>query len=1123
MNVVKISSAAASAASHWRLRAAAVLSTAAASAALGADNIAITPLTRSFGVDGGQGSIVTSGSGTWSASTSVSWITLLAGSSGTPPNPVSYQVAASSEVEQRVGYVYVSGNTHIVTQDGVGASLGNTSADYDSSGGTGSITVIASSGKSWKAKSNVDWITVASSSGSGSARINYTVKPYNDVSTRSGTLTVAGCTFTVNQTGRLMALTTTSATTDYFAEMIKIRVNALASTEWSVSSGVDWVTITDAGNGYGGDVVVIEVAENASYSARSTTVTIGTETFSVKQLGRTSLVFKLGESEFATGADGVTSKRVAVTATPDLNWSAKSSVDWVEFLSGLSSGSGNGTVGFKVKANPTLYARSGTITVTAADSGVSAKTITVSQEAATAALTMDGYTFEATGETVEVGVLTGSIVGWSIGNPCNWITITGATSTGPATLKLTAAINPSVYSRSGVVRIADHDFTVVQQGRGVAIEYESKVFDTDGRTEDSAAENIVTVTAEDDVEWTAVASDATWIVIYEGASGKGNGTVKYLVAPYIGDGTVRTGTIKIGDKEVVVSQRPYEADIYPTAAWVDGNAGAGEVQVSLDIDAVWDAILTDKSQGWVEVVVLSRDLSTGTGKVQIRYTENNTGKARSAVIVIAGEQYTLTQEARQTIAVAAETDGVGGSVSGAGVYELGKKATLTAVPDGGYRFVGWYDSEGACVTTGTTMSVIARVQVSYTAKFESLPLDLTVVNSSDGVTLGWTQLAWVDSYKIWRSESVDTASAKLVATLANDGTTQYTDKSGAVDTGYWYWVEAVSGNDDVFSNVVRGRRGEKFYTITYENLRGTSHANPLEYKKGDKITFAAPSARVGYTFAGWTPSSISATTAKDLVVTAKWTQNAYAVKFNANGGSGTMSDETFTYGFWKYLSENTFSRWSYKFAGWTTNAAEAAAVLSTAAAPAAFEDGAGVRNLTATANGTVNLYAVWQFDGYTITLNANGGTVAQSSASYDREAKAADLPVPTKSGAEFLGWYSAKTGGYRISREHLILANETYYARWSTSSTPSGSTYTIVFDVNGSATSVGSMTCTRDKVYKLPAVTLTPPVLTRGGGRGATRPTGWWCEETNRRYDPGMLFFNLVPVGSTATMTAVWE
>jgi len=73
---------------------------------------------------------------------------------------------------------------------------------YSASGGAGSITVgvVAGTACPWKAVSNVDWITVtAGSPGIGDGTIYYLVTPNQTNQDRTGTVTVAGKTFTVTQ------------------------------------------------------------------------------------------------------------------------------------------------------------------------------------------------------------------------------------------------------------------------------------------------------------------------------------------------------------------------------------------------------------------------------------------------------------------------------------------------------------------------------------------------------------------------------------------------------------------------------------------------------------------------------------------------------------------------------------------------------------------------------------------------------------------------------------------------------------------------------------------------------------------------------------------------------------
>ncbi len=72
----------------------------------------------------------------------------------------------------------------------------------DASGGNGTIAVMTASGCSWTAVANNNWLQITSaSSGSGNGQVTYTVQPNSSVNSRTGSLTIAGQTFTVNQAG----------------------------------------------------------------------------------------------------------------------------------------------------------------------------------------------------------------------------------------------------------------------------------------------------------------------------------------------------------------------------------------------------------------------------------------------------------------------------------------------------------------------------------------------------------------------------------------------------------------------------------------------------------------------------------------------------------------------------------------------------------------------------------------------------------------------------------------------------------------------------------------------------------------------------------------------------------
>ena len=906
------------------------------------NNVSITPTTRNFGVSGGGNAILVSGSSaTWTAAVSDPWITLNA-TSGNVGYPVAYTVSANTNVEQRTGYVYVSGWTHTITQDGVGGTISPSNKNFESAGGKGTISVSAANKMVWQARPNVDWLSITPTSGAGAGNVTYQVAPYNEVATRQGTLTVAGNTFTVFQYGRRMKLDSYSVTKDYETHVIPITVNALAITQWSVTPNNSWISVVDAGNGHGGDLVSIAIAENPSYKKRTGTVKIGTETFTVTQQGRPTAALSFSVSPTAStasveGANGT----IAVTATPDLPWTATSGANWLTIYAATATGAGNGNVVYSASPNPTLSQRTGNITITPeAASGMAAKTHKVTQPAAQSALSSNGYEFEASGESCSVDVSVANIVQWSISESLDWITVNGSTSrTGPGTVTLLAAANNTVYPRSGTVKIAGKNFSVSQKARGVELEYDTKLFGTDGGYES------ISIHPDGNVSWTAVASDATWITIFQGDSGTGDGEIMYIVSPYVGNGTARTGWITVGDKKVYITQRAYDLNIEPNGTNVVGNAGAGEFGVSASINDVWTAIVTEP---WI-TLVSGYDAGTGNGVVRFLYTENNTGKTRTGKIIVAGEVYTLEQRARQMVAITATAEH-GGHVSGGGSYDLGSQVTLTAVPESGYKFSYW---TGAVSSMQNPLTVTADVAKSYTAVFEPLPIAFTsVVSDTNGVTLAWNNLAWAGTYRIFRGITSVPSSATVLAELPNNGNCTYLDETGEVDTTYWYWIEAEGPSNEVMSEPMTGKKEKPIIIspITYENLRGATNPNPATYREGTLVSFVNPGTVTGYTFAGWTPAQITADMTGAQTVRAAWTANGYSIAYNANGGSGTMNATAATYDSVTNLAANGFTWTGHVFAGWATNATGGAV----------YAAGQTVSNLTAQSSGVVTLYAVWE-------------------------------------------------------------------------------------------------------------------------------------------------------------------
>ncbi len=282
--------------------------------------------------------------------------------------------------------------------------------------------------------------------------------------------------------------------------------------------------------------------------------------------------------------------------------------------------------------------------------------------------------------------------------------------------------------------------------------------------------------------------------------------------------------------------------------------------------------------------------------------------------------------------------------------------------------------------------------------------------------------------------------------------------------------------------------------------------------------------RTGYTFAGWATTqsattaaytngqSVSALTDDDAVTLyAVWKPNTYTIKFDANGGTGSMGDQSATYDKAAALSANKFSRDGYKFMGWSK---------TSSATSSDYAGGTSVKNLTADNGATITLYAVWASNTYTISFSANGGTGSMSGQGASLDGSTSLNPNSfSRTGYTFAGWAtsaSATSPKYTDASSIPALTSElgasvTLYAVWKPN------TYTIKFDANGGTGSMGDQSATYDK-----AAALSANKFRRSGYKFA----GWSTNKnaSDSQYAGGASVSNLTDDdGVTVTLYAIWE
>lgn len=390
-----------------------------------------------------------------------------------------------------------------------------------------------------------------------------------------------------------------------------------------------------------------------------------------------------------------------------------------------------------------------------------------------------------------------------------------------------------------------------------------------------------------------------------------------------------------------------------------------------------------------------------------------------------------------------ESNGGSGTMgSSAHTYDVEKNLNANTFTRTGYSFLGWSADKNATTATYTDMQSV---------------MNLADVDGST-VTL----------YAVWAKNEY------TVTFIYNGGTGTPANKSVTYDeaygdlpeptrTGYTFngWTLAETGTDYVTSaTIVATAENHNLYaqwtpityTVVYDKngddkagITGSTANSTHTYDVAKNLTENGYS-RVGYTFIGWNTKAdgsgdsyankesvknLTATNGDTVTLYAQWGAKSYVIRFHANGGSGTMADQTIKYDVPTNLSANNFAKADYSFMGWAL----------TSNGEVKYIDKQTVVNVLE--SGTLDLYAIWAQDTHTVNFDYNGGSGSPSSKQFLNGHAYGQLPEypvhPTVAQGEshvlnylFTGWYTAASGGTRVYPETIAnsTSDHTLYAHW---------------------------------------------------------------------------------------------
>lgn len=300
-------------------------------------------------------------------------------------------------------------------------------------------------------------------------------------------------------------------------------------------------------------------------------------------------------------------------------------------------------------------------------------------------------------------------------------------------------------------------------------------------------------------------------------------------------------------------------------------------------------------------------------------------------------------------------------------------------------------------------------------------------------------------YAVWKIKTY------TIEYRLNNGTAPSNKQSYTVETesftlenplrdGYTFigWSGTDIADKSTAVTIEKGSIGDKTFTANWQANTNVLHFNAnggdgnmdnMFIKTDETKTLSANTfTRKGYKFKGWSnttngavayldSSSYKMGTAPVYTLYAVWEANTNRLIFNGNGAtSGGMDEMPIKTDESTSLTNCGFAKIGYSFKGWATESNGSVKYSNKA-------------TYIMGAESSYTLYAVWQINQYTITLELNGGTASKNRITQDYNS-VVDSPVATRSGYDFVEWYADRDFAAVYNFSTMPAENITVYAKW---------------------------------------------------------------------------------------------
>lgn len=453
---------------------------------------------------------------------------------------------------------------------------------------------------------------------------------------------------------------------------------------------------------------------------------------------------------------------------------------------------------------------------------------------------------------------------------------------------------------------------------------------------------------------------------------------------------------------------------------------SGEITI---LDAVYNVTLntnggvlaneSDNITNYTQGTVVTLPTPTKVGYKFEGWYENKDFTGNKVTMITAdseGDKVYYAKWIAETYAISYElNDGIIADGENVTSYTYGVGATLPTPTKAHYKFGGWYeksDFSGESVKTILTNEIGAK---TYYAKWIADTYKVTL--NTQGGTIADDKN--ITSYEYGTTVKLPTSKDITKADYYFNGWYDNAEFTGTPITEITIKEVPETGNSMIFYAKWTKNEPDK-YMVTFKNADGTVlQSGDVEKDTMPVYAGATPTKeqddRYTYVFDKWVPELTSVTGPATYKATYTSTSRVYQVTLNVNDGTIGENVTDYTYGTAVTLPVPTKN--GYKFEGWYDNAEFT---------------GVAVTEISAAATGDKTYYAKWVAEQYTITFNTDGGAFVETPISSYIYGTTATLPVPTKNGYKFEGWYDNAefTGTALTEISDGAIGDKVFYAKW---------------------------------------------------------------------------------------------